>query len=82
LVGKRQKAFQSWRKGLEAAQKFNMPYEEGLIRVRLGAYLRDDPNACKEHLERAIQIFEKMGAVHELQSAQRAQAENPKPLVI
>ena len=82
LVGKRQKAFQSWRKGLEAAQKFNMPYEEGLIRVRLGAYLRDDPNACKAHLERAIQIFEKMGAVHELQSAQRAQAENPKPLVI
>ena len=59
---------------LEAAQKYNLLYEEGLIRVKLGSYLRDDPNACREHFERAIQIFENMGAIRELQSAKRAQA--------
>ena len=74
LTGKPQTAAKSWRKGLEAAQRFNLPYEEGLIRVKLGSYLRDDPNACKEHFARAIQIFEKMGAVHELRFARRAQA--------
>jgi tetratricopeptide (TPR) repeat protein len=74
LSGKPQKAVKSWQKGLEAATKFNMLYEEALIRVKLGSYLPDNPNACKEHLERAIHIFEKMGAVHELQSAKRAQA--------
>jgi hypothetical protein len=31
--------------------------------------LRDNPIACREHLERAIQIFEQMGAVRELRLA-------------
>jgi tetratricopeptide (TPR) repeat protein len=69
-----QNAVQSWRKGLEAAQKFSMPYEEGLIRVKLGSYSSDEPNTRQEHFERAIQIFEKMGAVRELEAAKRAQA--------
>jgi len=74
LTGRPQLAIKSWRKGLEAAQKFKLLYEEGLIRVKLGSYLREDPEACREHFERAIQIFETMGAVHELRFAKRAQA--------
>jgi tetratricopeptide (TPR) repeat protein len=74
LTGKPERAVRSWRKGLEAAQKFNLLYEEGLIRVKLGTYLREDPNARKEHFERAIEIFEKMGAVRELGNAKRARA--------
>lgn len=75
LRGKREKAIAFWRKGLEAAQKFNMPYEEGLIRVKLGTVLKDNAVERKERFARAIQIFEKMGAVHELRSAKRAEAE-------
>lgn len=75
LRGQPQKAISSWRKGLEAAQKFNMPYEEGLIRVKLGTILKDNTVERKERFARAIQIFEKMGAVHELRSAKRAEAE-------
>jgi class 3 adenylate cyclase/tetratricopeptide (TPR) repeat protein len=75
LRGKPQNAIAFWRKGLEAAQKFNMPYEEGLIRVKLGIALKDDLIGRKERFARAIQIFERMGAVHELQSAKRAEAE-------
>jgi len=74
LMGNSEKAIKSWCKGLEAAQKFKMPYEEGLIRARLGSSLRDNSNARRKHISRAIQIFEKMGAIHELQSAKRAEA--------
>ncbi len=69
LTNKPQAAISSWNKGLEAARKFNMPYQEGLMRVKLGASLKDNANARREHFERAIQIFEKMGAVHELDLA-------------
>jgi tetratricopeptide (TPR) repeat protein len=75
LTGKRERAITSWRRGLEAAQKFNMPYEEGLIRVQLGTVLKDNAAERKERFARAIQIFEKMGAVHELRSAKRAEVE-------
>jgi hypothetical protein len=75
LRGQPQKAIRSWRKGLEATEKFNMLYEEGLIRVKLGTALKDNLAERREHLARAIQIFEKMGAVHELHSAKKAEAE-------
>src|SRR5258705_245835 len=67
LTGKQNAALKSWHKGLEAAQKFNMPYEEGLLRLKLGSH--GSTESRKEHLERAIQIFEKMGAAYELRLA-------------
>ena len=69
LTDKPQAAINTWNKGLESAKKLNMPYQEGLIRVRLGTSLQNDANGCREHFERAIQIFEKMGTVHELSIA-------------
>lgn len=72
LTGRPHMAVKFWRKGLEAAQKFNLLHEEGLIRVKLGASLRENPSGRREHVERAIQIFEKMGAVHELRVAKSA----------
>jgi tetratricopeptide (TPR) repeat protein len=75
LRDKPQNAIKFWRKGLEAAQKFNMPYEEGLIRVKLGIALKGDLTERRERFARPIQIFERMGAVHELRSAKRAEAE-------
>ncbi|HSO11866.1 MAG TPA: adenylate/guanylate cyclase domain-containing protein [Anaerolineales bacterium] len=74
LTGKPKAAIRLWRKGLESAQKYNLPYEEGLIRVKLGAALKDDPAESKNHYERAIQIFEKMGVPRELEIAHKAQA--------
>ena len=73
LTGKPQNAIQSWSKGLEAAKKFNTLYEEGLIRARLGAALKDTSGTQREHFERAIQIFETMGAVKELQAIRTAE---------
>ena len=72
LTDKPQAAVRTWHKGLEAAQKLNMPYQEGLIRVKLGAFLQSDTNLRREHFGRAIQIFEKMGAAHDLNVAKEA----------
>jgi hypothetical protein len=70
LSGRPRNAVKFWKKSLDAAQKFNMPYEEGLARVKLGSALQDDSGTRREHFQRAIEIFERMGAVHELKMAQ------------
>ena len=74
LRGKHQAAINTWKKGLEAAKKFNMPYQEGLIRVKLGASSPIGSEVHREHFQRAIEIFEKMGAVHELEIAKRLES--------
>jgi len=73
LTGKPQMAIKSWHKGLEAAKKFNMLYEEGLIHVKLGSSSKDIPEQQRQHFKRAVQIFEKMGAVNELRSVRSAE---------
>jgi len=72
LTGRQTAAVKSWQNGLESAQKFNMPYEEALIRLKLGACLSGTDG--RDHFERAIQIFESMGSVNELEVA-KAEAE-------
>lgn len=67
LTGKNQQATKTWQKGLAAAQKYEMLYEEGLLRLKL-AGSGEDRSA---HIERAIQIFETMGAEHELGLARK-----------
>ena len=70
LTGKPEAAITSLRRGLDAALKFNMLYEEGLIRFRLAAYSQGNLETRKRNLWRAISIFENMGAVKELSLAQ------------
>lgn len=70
LTGKHESAIKSLRRGLEAALKFNMAYEEGLIRLRLAVYSQGNLDARKRNLLRAMEIFEKMGALSELRLAQ------------
>jgi tetratricopeptide (TPR) repeat protein len=72
LTGKHEAAVKSLRRGLEAALKFNMPYEEGLIRLKLAAYAQENLDARKRNLWRSIEIFETMGARKELRLAQEA----------
>jgi hypothetical protein len=69
LTGDETAALKSWHKGLQAAQKFNMPYEEGLNRLKLATHSKETQQDRKAHFERAIAIFEKMGVTHELKLA-------------
>jgi hypothetical protein len=70
LTGKPESAIKSLKRGLEATLKFNMVYEEGLIRLKLAAYSPENLVIQKTNLGRAMEIFEKMGALNELRLAQ------------
>jgi tetratricopeptide (TPR) repeat protein len=70
LTGKPVAAIKTLHRGLEAALKFNMAYEEGLIRLKLASYSQENFDSRKRNLWRAIEIFEKMGALNELRLAQ------------
>ncbi|MBK9928093.1 MAG: AAA family ATPase [Anaerolineales bacterium] len=63
LTNKQAQALRSWQKGLDSALRYNMRFEEGLIRMKLGMALASDPASRKVHLDKAISIFEKMDAV-------------------
>jgi class 3 adenylate cyclase/tetratricopeptide (TPR) repeat protein len=70
LIEKPEAAVKSLKQGLEAALKFNMAYEEGLIRLKLAHYSQGNLETRKRNLWRAIEIFEQMGAFNELRLAQ------------
>ena len=65
-LGKLHKAVKTWQDGLEAAKKYKVLYEEGLLRVRLGSALTDAPAEQLQHLECAAEIFDTMGAIRDL----------------
>jgi tetratricopeptide (TPR) repeat protein len=69
LTGKPDAAIRTLTKGLGAAQKFKMRYEEGLIRLKLAMYAQGNLEERKTNLGRAIELFEQMGAVNELRLA-------------
>jgi class 3 adenylate cyclase/tetratricopeptide (TPR) repeat protein len=70
LTGKPQVAIKTLNRGLDAALKYNMPYEEGLIRLKLASYSQENLDTRKRNLWRAVEIFERMGARNELGLAQ------------
>jgi tetratricopeptide (TPR) repeat protein len=66
IMGRSQKAIKTWQSGLEAAKKYRLLYEEGLLHVRLGAALKNAPAEQQMHFACAIQIFDTMGAFQDL----------------
>jgi class 3 adenylate cyclase/tetratricopeptide (TPR) repeat protein len=70
LSGKPEAAIKVLQRGLDAALKFNMLYEEGLIRLKLATYSQGNLDARKRNLWRSMEIFEQMGAMNELRLAQ------------
>ena len=70
LTGKRDDAIKTLQRGLQAALRFNMAYEEGLIRLKLAGYSQENLDARNQNIWRAMEIFETMGALNELRLAQ------------
>jgi hypothetical protein len=63
LNGNHARAVKLWKDGLEAAQKFRMRFEEGLLHMKLGMALSEDADKQKAHFENAIRIFGEMDAI-------------------
>ena len=67
LAGRHNKAHKAWRKGLRAAQRLALHYEEGLIRHEIGRHLPAADPQRRQQLGVAIEIFQRLGADWDLQ---------------
>ena len=67
LIGNEQQAIRNWQKSLAAAIKLDMPYEIGIAHFELGRHLLIDKveSSC-DHLNQALEIFDRLGAEYEL----------------
>lgn len=60
LSGNHEKAFRSWKNAVEAAEKVNLKYDEGLAHYQISRHLtKNDPN-YREHLGKARTIFHEL----------------------
>jgi tetratricopeptide (TPR) repeat protein len=72
LAGRADQATRLWHQGLTAAQRFQMPYEQGLTYYELGRHLpRSDPQR-QAYLQHAIAIFEGLEAAYDAAQARGA----------
>ena len=60
MNGKQSKAINLWKEGLEKAVKFDMRYEQALLRFELGQHL--DGELSRNYLLQARDSFDIMGA--------------------
>ncbi|MBZ0293092.1 MAG: protein kinase [Anaerolineae bacterium] len=66
MAGKPDQAKRSWQKGIEAAQRYAMPFDEALIYYEMGRRLPDG----RSFLEKAHTMFQMMGAAFDLSRTQ------------
>ncbi len=61
LLNRHEKAHTIWKRAIAAAQELHMPYEEALANEQLGRHLPGIDPQRKTHLQRAQEIFERLG---------------------
>ncbi|HEX2572041.1 MAG TPA: AAA family ATPase [Polyangia bacterium] len=59
-----------WHAALREAERLNMPFEQGCAHFELGRHL--EAAERQRHLTRACQLFERVGALHDLERAREA----------
>jgi len=65
LTGREARARRAWRRGLAAAERYRMPYEQGQAHHELGRHGRPDDAESRTHLDRARELFGRMGIRHD-----------------
>ncbi|MBM3275697.1 MAG: hypothetical protein FJZ00_11130, partial [Candidatus Sericytochromatia bacterium] len=70
--GKTAKAQRMWLKGLGEARRLGFPWDEARALSALGRSLPPGSADRKQHLEKAIEIFARLGAAHDLGIAREA----------
>ncbi|MFN8458085.1 MAG: adenylate/guanylate cyclase domain-containing protein [Anaerolineae bacterium] len=71
-LGHRKQGLDLWRKSLESAAQLGMPYSAGLTHYEMGRRLPPTDPARREHLARAADIFNRLGAAYDAERAQQA----------
>ncbi len=67
LDGQTDRAYESWRKSIQYGKKFGMPFDEALAHFELGRHLPENHPSRLEHLNKARDMFESLGAQYDLQ---------------
>jgi tetratricopeptide (TPR) repeat protein len=75
-LGRRKQAMALWCKSLESAERLGMPYSAGLTHYEMGWRLPSTNPARREHLTRAVEIFNQLGAGYDLEQAQKVLNQN------
>jgi class 3 adenylate cyclase/tetratricopeptide (TPR) repeat protein len=70
LEGKKERARRAWRRAIAAAEQYQTPYELGLAHYELGRHAAGSER--QEHLARAGEIFERLGAAYNLERVYQA----------
>ncbi len=70
LSGQHGRAYRAWKRSLAYAQRLEMPYEEGLAHYEIGRHSQGKDRV--EHLNQAIEIFERLRVTYDLGQARRA----------
>ncbi|HEX9439329.1 MAG TPA: hypothetical protein VF909_06605, partial [Roseiflexaceae bacterium] len=72
LAGRPAKAHKAWQTSLAAAERLEMPYEQAQALYEIGRHLPPGDPARAEHLRRASDIFERLGAAYDLKRTQES----------
>ena len=72
LAGRTAKARTAWQRGVAAAERLDMRYDEGLAHYEIGRHLPAGDAVRTQHLERACALFDQVGARYDLQCARAA----------
>jgi predicted ATPase/class 3 adenylate cyclase len=65
LSGRPRYALRAWRRSLTEAKRLAMVYEQGLAHYEIGRHLPTDEPARGRHLDRAAEIFARLGAAYD-----------------
>ncbi len=64
LAGKSRAAHRSWQKGLDEAERLNMPYYRALLKFEIGRHLERADQRRSQHLQESIETFSHLGSVY------------------
>lgn len=70
LTGKTSRAHALWRDALSVAQQRGLPFDQALAHYEIGRHLKLDDPAGRQHLQQAVEIFDRLGAVYDRKEAQ------------
>lgn len=85
LDGRPRDAYAAWWESLARAEAAGLPYEEGLAHYEIGRHLpegesSEDGWGREEHLQRAVEIFSRLGVPYDLARARTALSQDAQAL--
>src|SRR5262249_22760151 len=70
--GKSDKAHRYWKRGLSEAQRLELYYDQALLHYEIGRHLMPEHPVRADHLQRAAQLCERIGAAFDGERARAA----------